>query len=194
MLKRFFSLTLALMLVLSCFASCGKPAESEAGSDRVAEEGAFEDLYSKLIYEVKDQNGVITEQMYGLYRDEALSVAVGSKDVYFNAETGKVSQYVATIGLVSTERTVTFREDLNGSTYMTEIRYSSDGTATSANSQNNYTDSEGVKIKEIANQEYWSDGVTVKNLKIELYRDGELESTTIRKYDESGAMTSEEVL
>lgn len=190
-MKRFLMIGLALLMALSCFSGCGD-GETPVDSPSAGEYGAYEDLFPKLTYEVKTQDGKITEQMYGLYRDEELTTLVGMKDVYFSEETGKMNQYIVTIGLIILEKTVTFKEDNKGNTFLSEMHYSSDGVVAKGNSENNYVDAEGVKIREVAQQEYYSDGASVKKLKVEVYRDGELASTTVQTFDEQGNVTSGE--
>lgn len=189
-MKKFLMIGLAILLIFCGVCGC---ADNEAAVDSpsAGEYGAYEDLFPKLTYEVKGQDGKVTEQMYTLYRDEEFKTIVGMKDVYFSEETGKMNQYIVTIGLIVVEKTVTFREDDKGNTFLTEIHYDSSGAATRGNSENNYVDDEGVKIREVAEQEYYEDGVTVKKLEVETYRDGELSSTMVQNFDEEGKLITE---
>lgn len=190
-MKKFLMIGLALLMALSCLCGCADD-NAAVDSPSAGEYGAYEDFFPKLTYEVKNQDGKITEQMYGLYRDEEFKTVVGMKDVYFSEETGKMNQYIVTLGLIVLEKTVTFREDNNGNTFLTEMLYNSDGIVTKGNSENNYVNADGVKIREVAQQEYHTDGISVKKLKVEVYRDGELASTTVQTFDEDGNLTSEE--
>lgn len=184
--KKIFAAAAALVMLIS-LAGC-------AGSANTAntENGYFEGYYSGLAYEVKSGDGVITEQMYYLCSDPELSKVVGRKDVYYDEKTGEMNKYTVTIGTTKISQIVSYTNGDDAS-YYSEIIYDDNEKVSNGSWESNYINSDGVGVKELGHQEYYSGGNTVKSFHLEEYRDGELYQTTNREYDEAGNMTSETI-
>lgn len=169
------------------FCSCALPAGGKS-----VDYGSFNGYYGKLEYEVDNGAGAVTERMYTLFSDEALTSSVGQKDVFFDAETGEMIKYNVTIGFDKVELWVNYTCG-NGASYYSEIHFDENEVMTKGNWDNNYTDAEGIKTREVGEQNYYPDGKTIKDYHSEVYHEGELFETTDRQYSEDGKMTSETI-
>ena len=182
-MKKLVIILSALMLLLC---ACSVPA----GSNKI-DYGSFEDYYGNLAYEVKNDGGSITEQLYVLWTDEEMVNAVGTKDVFFDPDSGDMTRYTVTIGGSEIERLVTYTSG-EGASYYSEMYFDS-GILTRTVWENEYPDESRNRVQSKGYEEYFSDGKTVKSFREELYKDGELESATTREYAEDGTVTSEKV-
>ena len=187
MAKKFIAA--ALMITALLLAGCGETV----ASTQVLDYGDFEDYYSSLQYEVRNDDGVVTEQMYFLCTDPELTGIAGKKSVYFNGETGEMNRYTVTIGILAVERVYSYTKDDLGLTYYTEMFYDSGQVLKRGTWDNNYFDTEGKTYRDTGEEVYYTDGKTVKTFHLEHYEDGKLVETTDRTFDPHGEMTSETV-
>ena len=182
-MKKLLIFLTALMLLLC---ACSVPA----GSSKI-DYGSFEGYYSTLAYEVHNEAGETTEQMFVLFTDESMQTSVGTKDVFFDTDSGNMTKYTVTIGIEDIEQLVTYTSG-DGSSYYSEMHFS-DGKLARTTWDNSYSGENGSKIRSTGSEEYYTDGVTMKSHREELYRDGTLEQTTTREYSEDGTVTSETI-
>lgn len=182
----------AICLIFSLTGCNGKelptPDEPVAGTAA----GEFEGYYSQLNYEVYNDDGTVAEQMYYLCTDEDFTHIAGQKNVYFDSE-GNVKQYVVTMGMLNVEYVINYYVDEFGAIYYSKTYYDDEQKISKGEWDNTHTDPDGIKIREVGHQEYYSGGKTVKSFYLEEYHDGELHQKTTREYDETGAMTSETI-
>lgn len=178
---------LAALVIACSFAGCATETQGEN-----IDYGYFEGYYSQIAYEVRTDAGVLTEQMYFLCTDPEFADPVGKKNVYFD-ENGELNKYVVMIGPFKTELLITYAKGDNDSSVYSEIYYDENECMTNGKWDNYYKDPDGVVVRELGEQEFYSDGVTTKSFRLERYLDGELSETTVREYDEEGNMTSETI-
>lgn len=179
---RKFIIAITAVMLLLC--ACSVPAGSKE-----ADYGGFEGYYSSLAYEVKGDSGAVAERLYVLSTDEEHENVVGAKDVFFD-EDGDMIKYTVTIGVTEIEQIVEYNEGEN-STYYTEM-YFEGGSLTRTVWDNSYLGESGARMQSKGSEEYRTDG-KVKTFREELYRNGELETTTLREYAEDGTLTSETI-
>ena len=182
-MKKFILITLAMLLLILC-CGCTVPADSKN-----IDYGSFDGYYSVLAYEVLGEGDKVVEQMYLLCTDEECTKAAGTKDVFFTD--GDMTKYTVAIGLDDPEQIVSYTSG-DGTVYYTEM-YFDGGVLTRTVWDNSYPDENGDSLRSKGGEEYYSDGVTKKSYCEELYRGGQLETTTVREYSENGEMTSETV-
>ena len=185
---------LAVLLILCSLSGCAAATAQSGkldGSDST-DYGYVEGYYSQLAYEVKNDNGDVTEQMYFLCTDAEFEDPVGKKSVYFD-DKGKMNKYTITMGVLQTEWIINYVEGDNGSSYFSEMHYGEDEKLLNGKFDNNYTNADGVLIREVGEQEYYEGSAVMKRFFLEEYRDGSLYQTTERLYDEAGKMTSESI-
>lgn len=180
-MKKLIIILSALTLLLC---GCSVPA----GSSKI-DYGSFEGYYSNLAYEVKGEDGTVSEQFYVLYSDKEMEHAAGTKDVFFDGD--RLLRYSVTIGVVDIEQLVTYNEGEDSSYY--SVMYFGNGKLTRTEWENKYPDENGYSMRSTGYEIYHPDGRTVKTFREELSRNGELEAITTREYAEDGTVTSETV-
>ncbi len=180
-------LVTVLVLCLLLLTGCASPANSENAVDY----GEFKDYFSELSYEVRAEDGTVSERMYILYDDEAHESVSGTKDVFFDVGTGKMTKYLVALGSEQEKTLVSYSEGDNSS-YYSEF-YLTGNVMTKEVWDNEYRDSEGDTVREKGEQDFFDGGSAIRNYREEVYRNGELESTTVREYAEDGSVLSESV-
>lgn len=183
MSRKIFSAIFAILMIVGLSACSDK--KEVINTDM----GSFEDYYSELAYEVTNEDGIVTEQMYFLDTDAEHTNTVGRKDVYYDPETGKMVKYTVSIGVGKISRIVNYAIGGNGDNY-SEMFFDDDENLTSGKWDNNYTDTDGAKVREVGHQEYYTNG-KISTYYGEVYRDGVLSEKVTREYNEDGVLTSE---
>ena len=178
MAKKILTVIAAIMLLL-----CGCAEQTDSKN---IDNGFFEGYYSSLAYEVRTDDGTVTEQMYLLCSDEELKEPVGRKDIYFDGETGEVKKYTVTIGEEKTKLIVEYVKGDSSSAY-SEVHYNDSELPERIVWENHYTSTDGSDMKEVGEETYYADGVTKKTFRDETYRGEELVESTYKEYDEHGA-------
>lgn len=178
-------LIIAMMALMLLLCACSVPTSGKI------DYGSFEGYYSMLAYEVRGDDGVVTEQMYVLCTDKDFENPAGKKDVFFDADSGEMSKYTVTIGVDEISEIVSYTSG-EGSSYYSEM-YFEGGAIARTVWDNSYPDENGVLLRSKGEQTYYTDGVSVKTFVEEAYRDGVLETTTTREYAEDGSVKSETV-
>lgn len=187
MIKKIMTLLIALVLVF--LTGC---KDKPAVSDEVTDYGYFEGYYSQLAHDVTNENGIVTNQLYFLCTDPEFKDPVGKKDVYFDGETGEMTRYTVTIGVLKVELIVSYTKGENAS-YYSEMHFDDDENIEYGSWENNYINNDGQQVRAVGEQTYYPGGWAVKTFRQEEYRDGELYETVTREYDEDGNMTSENI-
>lgn len=177
MSKKLFAVIFAVMII---FCGCEKPAVSDNAEDY----GHVDGYYSQLAYEVKNDDGAITELMYFLCTDEELVNAVGRKDVHFDVETGEVTGYTVNIGVEKPEKIINYAVTEND-IYYSEMYFNDEGQIERSSWENHYLKAEGGEVKEVGSEEYYDNGVKKKS-EYTRYQGGEVIETSLTEYDESG--------
>ncbi len=180
-MKKIILTVAAAALLLS---GCATSAES-----KLLDYGNVDGYYSRLAYEVKSDSGEIAEQTYVLFSDSEMEDVAGKKDVYY--EDGEMIKYTVTIGTEEISELITYNSG-EGEKYYSEV-YFSDGDISKEVWDNEVADESGDKIRMTGHQEYFPESRSIKSFFQEIYREGSLESTTTREYDENGEIVSESV-
>ncbi len=191
MIKRIIACFLAAVSVLAVFAACGsKPVESKRAGEVSLDSDEYDGYYSQLIYEVKDANGVISEQMYYLYENEGDKTAVGKKNLYFDTETGEMCRYTVALGRDYCEKIIDYARGYTSTDY-SELYYSEDGSLTRAFWENTATNEDGEFFLDTGEQTFYPDGTTVKTFWQDRYKNDVKYESVKMEYDEEGNVTSE---
>lgn len=188
-IKRILALMLILCLSLAFTACKDEPDPEEVVKD-FSEHGNFENYYSEAAYYVNDEDGNPKEIMYILCTDEALTEAVGKKNVIFNSD-GTVKQYTVTIGVSTVERMVTYNT-LNGSTYYSDIVFDENELPLKGSWDHTLVNSETGEVTRTVGVENYVNGVKSSSVE-EIYSGDTLISKTTKEYSESGELIKETV-
>ncbi len=151
--------------------------------------GEFEGYFSELSYEVTNDAGDVTEQMYILHTDEEHRDSVGKKDVYFD-DNGEMYKYNVTIGSDRVEEIVSFTKGEDSGFY-SELHFDENEVMIKAVWDNSYISDDGESERDYGEREYFPDGKTVKREYTERYIGGKLIERITREYSESGDLTLE---
>ncbi len=169
-MKKILAAVSAALILLS---GCSVPAGSKE-----LDYGSFGDYRSALMYEVRTEDGDVTEQTYALFApdDEEKTSPVGKKDVSYDPESGDMVKYSVTIGLDDIEELVTYGVDDTGGEFYSEMYFDGD-YVTREVWENRYNDREtGEEIREVGERTYYPGTKDYKTVREEVYRDGELVS------------------
>lgn len=168
---------------------CGCSAEAGLGG---MDYGSYKDYESELAYEVKSEDGQISEQMYYLFRGEydENTVPNGTKDVFFDENGKEVVKYTVTIGTDTIDELVTYATGNDETVYYSEM-YFDDGELARAVWDNQFLGENGKKIRQKGEETYYPESGIKKHFIMETYIDGELNSTSEKDYNENGEVISE---
>ena len=168
---------LAALSAALILAGCSVPANTGAMSF-----GPAEDYEKELAFEVKDDDGKITDQLYILYNDGEKTDVAGKLDVHYRDDNGELRGYEVTIGTTEISELVTYTNSDDGSVYYNEIYF--DGELVTREVWDNLLPGEGgSKMRYTGENTYYPGTSQLKTAQEKVYRDGELESEKNDSYD-----------
>ena len=177
MSRKIIAAAAALILLSGC---------SKAVNGGKLDYGYVEGYFSELAYEVRTEDGTVTERMYVLGDEKDFTEPIGRKDVYFDADTGEMTDYTVNIGEDDDPELVISFKQGNGSSYYTEVHYAEDGRISSVNWENYFPNEDGETVHQTGEETYYPGSNIKKTFTDMYYLDGELIDSQNITYDAEG--------
>lgn len=202
-MKKYKILLIIITIFTLLLTLCGCEDDAETNQMGFHDKIALDGYYIKLANEVTYENKV-TEGNYYVCLDKACTQIVGSMTVAYNYPSEEMREYKAVIGIVATEKMISFSKTDNSS-YYTCMCFDENQALSYGEWENVTIDSEGVMTTSMGTVTYFANGVekecheeqyigSVKDRYLSSVKDvirnedGSLVSENVTNYNEDGSV------